>query len=85
MMLVQGGALSERPTICALIETAETGDSPSAKALFAALYAELRRMARQELARRGFGVSLGVTTLLHEAYLDMAQRAGPHFRIYRVS
>ena len=31
-------------------------------------------MARRQLARQGFGVSLSVTTLLHEAYLDMAAR-----------
>ena len=31
-------------------------------------------MARRELARRGSGASLGVTTLLHEAYLDISKR-----------
>lgn len=31
-------------------------------------------MARRELARRGAGVTLGATTLLHEAYLDMSGR-----------
>src|SRR5262249_23412480 len=39
-----------------------------------ALYAELHRLASRELARRGPDASLGVTTLLHEAYLDMAAR-----------
>jgi RNA polymerase sigma factor (TIGR02999 family) len=29
-------------------------------------------MAKRELTRQGFAVSLSVTTLLHEAYLDMA-------------
>jgi len=43
-------------------------------ALFAALYDELHRMARRELARRGAGVTLGATTLLHEAYLDLSGR-----------
>jgi len=42
--------------------------------MFAALYAELHRLARRELARNGAGVTLGVTTLLHEAYLDMSGR-----------
>jgi RNA polymerase sigma factor (TIGR02999 family) len=41
---------------------------------FSALYEELHRMARRELARRGAGVTLGATTLLHEAYLDMSGR-----------
>jgi RNA polymerase sigma factor (TIGR02999 family) len=53
---------------------AETGDSSATEALFSALYSELHRMAKRELARRGSGVTLSVTTLLHEAYLDMASR-----------
>jgi len=36
-------------------------------------------MARRQLARGGGGVSLSVTTLLHEAYLDMASRSDVHF------
>ena len=42
--------------------------------MFAALYSELHRIAKRQLARQGFGVTLSVTTLLHEAYLDMAAR-----------
>jgi RNA polymerase sigma factor (TIGR02999 family) len=42
-------------------------------ALFATLYEELRRLARRELAQRGGGM-LSPTTLIHEAYLDMAGR-----------
>jgi RNA polymerase sigma factor (TIGR02999 family) len=61
-------------TISSLVTSAERGDQGGAEALFAALYAELHRLARRELARRGAGVSLGVTTLLHEAYLDMSAR-----------
>jgi RNA polymerase sigma factor (TIGR02999 family) len=47
--------------------------------LFAALYSELHRLAKRELARHDFHVGLGATTLLHEAYLDMAAREGPSF------
>jgi RNA polymerase sigma factor (TIGR02999 family) len=47
--------------------------------LFSALYNELHRLARRELARRGPDGSLGVTTLLHEAYVNMAERNGPVF------
>jgi RNA polymerase sigma factor (TIGR02999 family) len=65
--------------ISSLIVTAEHGNESGAEALFSALYAELHRMARRELARRGYGVSLGVTTLLHEAYLDIAGRSGSSF------
>jgi RNA polymerase sigma factor (TIGR02999 family) len=60
--------------ISQLIASAESGDRSAADALFAALYAELHRMAQGQLARRGGGVTLGATTLLHEAYLDIRNR-----------
>lgn len=66
-------------TLSSLIEAAEKGEGAAAKPLFAALYSELHRVAKRELARGGGGVSLSVTTLLHEAYLDMAGRAGTKF------
>jgi RNA polymerase sigma factor (TIGR02999 family) len=47
---------------------------PGTDAMFATLYSELRRLARRERARAGPNASLGATTLLHEAYLDMSQR-----------
>ena len=62
-----------------LIHAAEKGDSAANESLFSALYRELHRLARQQLARRGQGMSLGVTELLHEAYLDMAGRGGAQF------
>src|SRR3989442_6299140 len=68
-----------QPTISSLIAAAERGDGSAADALFSALYCELHGMAKRELARRGGGVGLGVTTLLHEAYLEMAARDGPSF------
>jgi RNA polymerase sigma factor (TIGR02999 family) len=58
--------------------SADFGGQPS-EALFAALYRELRGLARRELARSGPGASLGATSLLHEAYLDIAQREGMEF------
>jgi RNA polymerase sigma factor (TIGR02999 family) len=66
-------------TISSLMVAAERGDASAAEALFSALYSELHRLAKRELARHGVPVSLGVTTLLHEAYLDMAARHGPMF------
>ena len=66
-------------SISSLIDAAERGDSSAAGPLFEALYAELHRLARRELARQGVAVTLGATTLLHEAYLDMAARNGPSF------
>ena len=62
-----------------LVAAAEQGDRGAADTLFATLYDELHRMARRELARRGAGVTLGATTLLHEAYLDISDREGAAF------
>jgi RNA polymerase sigma factor (TIGR02999 family) len=67
------------PTISILIASTESGDRSAADALFAALYTELHRLAERQLARRGSDLTLGVTTLLHEAYLDMAKREGSVF------
>ena len=66
-------------TIAELIAATERGERSAAEALFSALYAELHRLAKRELARHGGASSLGVTTLLHEAYLDMTARDGPSF------
>jgi RNA polymerase sigma factor (TIGR02999 family) len=48
-------------------------------ALFAALYSQLRSLAQRELARAGAALTLSPTTLLHEAYLDVAGRSGASF------
>src|SRR5262245_14514189 len=68
------GASMSNPALSTLIASAEAGDRAAADTLFATLYDELHRMARRELAKRGSGVTLGATTLLHEAYLDMSDR-----------
>jgi RNA polymerase sigma factor (TIGR02999 family) len=52
----------------------DASDPADAERLFATLYSELHRLARRELARRGSDITLGATTLLHEAYLDMSER-----------
>lgn len=67
------------PTISVLIASTESGDPSAADALFSALYGELHGIAQRQLAREGPGVTLGVTTLLHEAYLDMSHREGAVF------
>jgi RNA polymerase sigma factor (TIGR02999 family) len=59
-------------SIASLIAAADRGDIAARDSLFASLYAELHQMARRELARRGGAERIGVTTLLHEAYLGMA-------------
>jgi RNA polymerase sigma factor (TIGR02999 family) len=47
--------------------------------LFSTLYAQLHSLARRELARRIAPANLSVTTLLHEAYINMSQRVGVDF------
>jgi RNA polymerase sigma factor (TIGR02999 family) len=59
----------------ALIERADRSDPAAADALFEMLYAELHRVAEGSLRRAGSSVTLGPTTLLHEAYLNMVGRA----------
>jgi RNA polymerase sigma factor (TIGR02999 family) len=54
--------------------TTDPVDPSAADGLFTVLYAELHRLARRQLARGARDMTLGTTTLLHEAYLDMAAR-----------
>ena len=66
-------------TVSSLIDSAERGEVTAAEALFTTLYTDLRRLARYELSRRGGGITLTATALLHEAYLDIAKRDGAMF------
>lgn len=68
-----------QPTLLALTEAAERGDQLAADALFGALYSELHRISKRELAQHGGALSLGATTLLHQAYIEMARNEGPSF------
>lgn len=57
----------------------EPGSAAAGKAvdhvgLFSDLYQELHRLARRELGRRSGSALLSPTTLIHEAYVDMAAR-----------
>ena len=79
--ITPGGVKRVQSTISSLLSAAERGETSATESLFAALYSELHRLAGRELARQGAFVSLGATTLLHEAYLDVAKRdgGGPSF------
>lgn len=67
------------PPLAALVDAADRGEPGASETLFTALYAELHRIARQQLARHGWGVSLGATSLLHEAYLDLSKHDADRF------
>jgi RNA polymerase sigma factor (TIGR02999 family) len=65
-------ATAERPILA-------VDEGLAADALFSTLYAELHRLARREVNRRGSLGGLGVTTVLHEAYLSISSREGAVF------
>ena len=66
-------------TISLLSSVADGGQCISTDALFSTLYCELHRLAKRELARQWYPGSLSVTTLLHEAYLDISGRENALF------
>ena len=66
-------------TLRPLVEAAERGDRSAADTLFSTLYSELHRISKRELARQGMPVSLGATTLLHQAYIEIAGRDATSF------
>lgn len=63
-----GDALAE------LVARADAGDAAAKGALFTALYDDLHRLAQSHIRRSAGPLTLGATTLLHEAYLSMAGR-----------
>lgn len=58
----------------ALLEQARAGSSEARTALFAALYRDLKQLARSRLHAEG-GAAMSPTTLVHEAYLKLLQSA----------
>ena len=58
---------------------ADAGDSRAADELFTMLYRELHSLAERHLSHQGAGFTLGATTLLHEAYLSIANRGELQF------
>lgn len=59
------------PTITELFERAGNGDATASHVLFTSVYAELRRLARRQLAGRGER-TIDTTGLVHECYLRLA-------------
>jgi RNA polymerase sigma factor (TIGR02999 family) len=61
--------------VTALIQAAGGGDAAAMQALFGRVYAELKRVAHQQLAGAA-GHTLNTTGLVHEVYLKLALPAG---------
>lgn len=66
-------------TISQLFEATGNGEKGAAEALFGALYSELHGIAKRQIGRSSQRINLGATTLLHQAYIDIAEREGPSF------
>ena len=60
--------------LTSMLSAAGEGRLAPTPELFAALYRELHRVARRQLHFNAGGLTLGATTLLHEAYLDLTSR-----------
>ncbi len=58
-----------------LLRAAEAGDAKASDSLFAAVYAEMRRIARRQLSASGRHADLDTTELVHEAYLKLSHGA----------
>ena len=58
--------------LATIFERADAGDGDARDALFAALYSELHRLAEGHIRRSSGQITMGATTLLHEAYLSLA-------------
>jgi len=72
-------ARSDVPPITQLLRRAAAGDRAALDEVYASLYPELKRIARSRLRQQGRGDDLGTTTLLHEAYLNIAGRGNVAF------
>jgi len=58
-----------------LLRAVESGDPKAADGLFAAVYAEMRQIARKQLSASGRLGNFDTTELVHEAYLKLSHGA----------
>ena len=63
-----------------LIRDADRDGNVATDELFSVLYRELHRLAEHHVRRGGSSLTLGATTLLHEAYLGIAGRETVSFK-----
>ena len=65
-------AMTVPSTVTHLIHRAQHGDADAADALYAATYADLRRLARSRLRAGNRHTLLDTGSLVHESYLRFA-------------
>jgi RNA polymerase sigma factor (TIGR02999 family) len=68
-------ACHDLPPITRLLRLAADGDRAALDQIYAALYPELKRVARARLRQQGRGDSMGTTTLLHESFVRLVNAA----------
>ena len=73
----RGGPLHTQ--IDALIQRADRADGAAVDPLFSMRYGELHKLAAHARRRDGGAITVGPTTLLHEAYLNMVGRSDTTF------
>ncbi|MHB8756224.1 MAG: ECF-type sigma factor [Candidatus Acidiferrales bacterium] len=71
--------MNSESSLIAMMEAVERGDMAASGVLFASLYNELHRLAKRQLNRHGYPLTLNTTTLLHEAYIEMAGKDAAAF------
>jgi RNA polymerase sigma factor (TIGR02999 family) len=73
-MLYDDGAMSD---ITRILTALDQGDASAAEELLPLVYQELKRVARDRLAREANGQTLQPTALVHEAYLRLVGQGDP--------
>ena len=67
--------MSQPPQVTTLLHAAGAGDAAAQRELYQLAYGELKRIARGALRRAGSERAVNPTTLVHEAYMKIAQGA----------
>lgn len=67
--------MSQAPQVTTLLHAAGSGDAAAQRELYELAYGELKRIARSALRRAGSERAVNPTTLVHEAYMKIAQGA----------
>jgi len=63
-----------------LLDAVEKGEPQAAEELLPLVYEELRRLARQKMAKEQPGQTLQPTALVHEVWLRLLGRTDPHYQ-----
>jgi RNA polymerase sigma factor (TIGR02999 family) len=67
--------MAQAPQVTTLLHAAGAGDDEARRRLYDLAYGELKRIARGALRRAGGDRAINPTTLVHEAYMKIAQGA----------